>query len=547
MMKNMRRGIPSLFKAGTTHLDGIEEAVIRNLKACKQLTEITRTSLGPNGMNKMIINHLDKLFVTSDTATIINEMEIDHPAAKMIVMASQMQEQEIGDGSNFVVCLAGGLLGNAEELLRMGLHPSEVISGYKKAGLKCIEFLEAATVEKLTTAQFFEKDAIVRLINAPISAKQEGYSKFLTSLVADACLAVMPENPANFNVDNVRVARVMGGNIFQSEVIKGVVVNRSTEGTVKHVDEARIAVFNCAIDATSTETKQNVVLQSADQLLQYAESEEKDLESMIQSIADSGVNVVVTSSSIDDMAMHFMEKHGLMVIRLTSKFEMRRLCRTVNARALVSLGPVSKDHQGYAKKVYVRNVGAAKVIVFEQDTRESRVSTIILRASTMNLLNDLGRATDDGVNTVKAASIDGCLVPGGGAIDIELARKLSVFAATLSGLDQYSIQQFAKAMEVIPRTLAENGGFVAMDTISQLYAAHEEKGGEVMGVDIKTGGVKNMKEANILDLVATRRQAIELALDATLTVLSVDKIVQAKPAGGPRAKGQGGGHWDDQD
>ena len=541
MMKNMRRGIPSLFQSGTTHLTGLEEAVIRNLRACKQLSDLTRTSLGPNGMKKMIINHLEKMFVTSDAATIMNEMEIDHPAAKMIVMASQMQEQEIGDGSNFVVCFAGELLGRAEKLIKMGLHPSEIITGYKLAAEKAIELFESQVVKTLTPQQLIDEDELKSAIYAAVAAKQLGYADILTNLVAKACRASMPENTYNFNVDNVRVARVLGGNIYQSEAVKGMVVNRNTEGLVKDLTDARIAVYTCPLQAAETETKQNVVLNSATQLLEYAQSEERDMEELIKSIADSGVNCIITGGTVDDMALHFCDKYKIMVIRITSKFELRRLCRTLKARALVSIGPVATEHQGYAARIYVRNIGAAKVIVLEQKDDVSRVATVVLRANTMNLLNDLGRAVDDGVNTIKACTKDGRLVCGAGAVDIEVAKQLSEYGLKVPGLSQYAIKEFAESFEVIPRILADNSGQTTLDIVSKLYAAHEsEENGSYYGFDVAVNKIKNVNEENgkntkkIYDLLATRTQAIKLAVDATLTVLSVDKIIQAKPAGGPR-------------
>lgn len=545
-MRNMRRGIPSLFKGGTTHRSGLDEAVLKNLEACKQLTEITRTSLGPHGMNKMIVNHLDKIFVTTDTATIMQEMEIAHPAAKMIVMASEMQESEIGDGSNFVVCLSGHLLSQAEKLIKMGLHPSDIIAGYAIAGAKALQILETLVVKTVETKTMNDINVLKAAVKTAVSSKQLGYADFLSGLVANAALAVMPDNKFNFSVDNIRVAKIMGGSVQHSEVVRGMVLGRGTEGQITDLKDAKVAVFTCSLAAAETETKAAVRISTADQLLDYTLSEEKDMEAMIKAIHDSGVNCIVTGGSINDMAAHYLEKYKMMVIKVTSKFQLRRIAKMVRARALVTLGPVSPQYQGYCKHIYVREIGGGNVTVLEQDPESgSRVATILLRASTMNVLNDVERAIDDGVNTIKALGRDGRFVCGAGASDIELARQLTVHGATFPGLEQYAVKAFGKALEVVPHTLADNAGLNALNVISNMYAAHEGENPERLGLDINTGKVGDMLEAGVLDLYSAKHMAIKLATDVAITILRVDKIIQAKPAGGPSFKKQG--HWDDGD
>jgi T-complex protein 1 subunit theta len=280
--------------------------------------------------------------------------------------------------------------------------------------------------------------------------------------------------------------------------------------------------------------------------MKYNIGEEKEIERLIRSIAESGVNVIITGQTIDDMAQHFIEKHGMMVIKLTSQHELRRLCRATKARPMVQLGPLAKEDIGLCSRVFVREVGSQNVVVFQQDKNDATaISTILLRASTNNILNDIERAVDDGVNVVKAMVKDGRFVAGAGAVDIELARRLTAIGAKSKGLDQYAIKKFAEAFEVVPRTLAENAGLIAVDIISQLYSAHE-KNQPNAGVNIEDGGVKDMTKDGIIDLLSTKRQAIFLATDAVLTILRVDQIIQAKPAGGPKLPKKQG-HWDDED
>jgi T-complex protein 1 subunit theta len=498
-------------------------------------------------MNKMIINHLGKLFVTSDCATIVSEMEIEHPAAKMVVMAAEMQEREIGDGSNFVIVLCGELLSQAEELILMGLHPTEILTGYQEAGKKALELLEDLELQRVDSKSMFDVTTISKAISPAIASKQYGYETFLSKLVAEACVTVMPKNPEYFSVDNVRVVKLSGGSIEQSELIKGMVLARDTEGTVKKVKDAKIAVFLDSISHPDTETKGTVLLHSADELLKFNVGEEKEMERVLKGLADSGVKVVVTGENIDDIALHFLEKFGIMALKVKSKHDLRRLCSAVKARPCLELGPVPTEYLGYCAKVYVKEVGDKKITIFQQEDR-SGIATIILRAATESTLNDLEKAIDDGVNVVKAMGKDGRFVAGGGASEIELSRRLGEVGSKSAGLDQYSIKKFAESFEVIPRTLAENAGLPATDTISNLYAAHEKKGaggGPYMGVDIKDGGVTDMAKEGVLDLLLTKQQAIKLAIDAVTTILRVDQIIVAKPAGGPKMKKQG--HWDDNE
>ena len=557
MMKNMRRGIPNIFKEGTKHREGVQEATLRNIEACSALADMTRTSLGPNGMNKMLINHLDKIFVTSDTATLLAEMEVAHPAAKLLTMAAAMQQAEIGDGANFVIIFAGELLRLAEELVDLGLHTSEVIKGYSQSLKRCLEIIDSLVIETFTTADLFDVNKLTRAISAPIATKQFGYEQTIAPLVAKACVSVMPKNPYNFAVDNVRVCKILGGSVQQSEVIAGVVMAHDAVGSVKRVEKAKIAVFTCSLGSADTETKGTVLINNAKELLEFNDSEEKLVEKLIADVANSGCKVIVTGSTVDDIALHYAERHGVMVLKTSSKFELRRLCKATGARPLVQMGPLRPEECGYASVVYVREVGGSKVTVFECGATAStdgddvgdhvQVSTILLRSSTHHSLNDIERAIDDGINTVRALTRDQRFLAGAGASEIELARRLSREAAQSSGLEQYALDKFALSLEIIPRALAENSGLDALDILSQLYAEHEKTENSRVGVDIEGGSVKDMtvEAHNVIDLLVCKKQSIKLAVDAALTVLRVDSIIMAKQAGGPKMKK--GTNWDEDD
>ncbi|ONM27003.1 T-complex protein 1 subunit theta [Zea mays] len=547
-------GIQSMLKEGHRHLSGLEEAVLKNIDACRELSAITRTSLGPNGMNKMVINHLDKLFVTNDAATIVNELEVQHPAAKILVLAGRAQQEEIGDGANLTISFAGELLEKAEELIRMGLHPSEIIIGYTKAINKTIEILEDLVEKGSENMDVRNKEDVVLRMRSAVASKQFGQEDIMCPLVADACIQVCPKNPANFNVDNVRVAKLLGGGLHNSSVVRGMVLKNDAVGSIKRVEKAKIAVFAGGVDTSATETKGTVLIHSAEQLENYAKTEEAKVEELIKAVADSGAKVIVSGAAVGDMALHFCERYKLMVLKISSKFELRRFCRTTGAVAILKLSQPNADELGYADSVSVEEIGGTRVIVIKNEEGGNSVATVVLRGSTDSILDDLERAVDDGVNTYKSMCRDSRIIPGAAATEIELAKRLKEFSLKETGLDQYAVAKFAESFEMVPRTLAENAGLSAMDVISSLYAEHAS-GNVKVGIDLEEGACKDITTLKIWDLYVTkfltslillyRFFALKYSADAACTVLRVDQIIMAKPAGGPRRDAQPGGGMDE--
>ncbi|XP_021317030.1 T-complex protein 1 subunit theta isoform X1 [Sorghum bicolor] len=567
-------GIQSMLKEGHRHLSGLEEAVLKNIDACRELSAITRTSLGPNGMNKMVINHLDKLFVTNDAATIVNELEVQHPAAKILVLAGRAQQEEIGDGANLTISFAGELLEKAEELIRMGLHPSEIIIGYTKAINKTIEILEDLVEKGSENMDVRNKEEVVLRMRSAVASKQFGQEDIMCPLVADACIQVCPKNPANFNVDNVRVAKLLGGGLHNSSVVRGMVLKNDAVGSIKRVEKAKIAVFAGGVDTSATETKGTVLIHSAEQLENYAKTEEAKVEELIKAVADSGAKVIVSGAAVGDMALHFCERYKLMVLKISSKFELRRFCRTTGAIAILKLSQPNAEELGYADSVSVEEIGGTrvcctpfvllhkiylysspptfilfyffiyKVTVVKNEEGGNSVATVVLRGSTDSILDDLERAVDDGVNTYKSMCRDSRIIPGAAATEIELAKRLKEFSLKETGLDQYAIAKFAESFEMVPRTLAENAGLSAMEIISSLYAEHAS-GNVKVGIDLEEGACKDISTLKIWDLYVTKFFALKYSADAACTVLRVDQIIMAKPAGGPRRDAQPGGGMDE--
>ncbi|XP_066287632.1 T-complex protein 1 subunit theta-like [Branchiostoma lanceolatum] len=536
-------GLSQMLKDGSKTYHGLEEAVYRNIDACRELAKTTRTAYGPNGMNKMVINHLEKLFVTNDAATIMKELEVQHPAAKMIILASQMQEQEVGDGTNFILVFAGALLHNAEELLRMGLSPTEVIDGYNMAAKKALEILPDLVCGEVKDLR--KSEEVFKVIRTAVASKQYGNEDFLANLITKACIMVHPKKSA-FNVDSVRVCKMLGCGVYQSMVIQGMVFKREAESDLNKAKDAKIVVYSCPFDMGNTETKGTVLIKSAKELMDFSQGEEGLMDSQVKAIADTGAKVVVSGGKVADMALHYANKYGLMVVRLNSKFDLRRLCKAVGATALPRLTQPTAEELGHCDLVYSDEIGEDKVVVFKQEKEESALATIVIRGSTENIMDDIERAIDDGVNNFKVITRDQRLIPGAGATEIELARQLASYAETCPGLEQYAIMKYAEAFESLVKALAENCGIKSQELIANLYAEHQQ-GRKNVGFDNEGEGVavKDVAEANVLEPFLTKMWGIKLASNAAATVLKVDQIIMSKPAGGPKPREKA--DWDDDD
>ncbi|KAK7753442.1 T-complex protein 1 subunit theta [Diatrype stigma] len=554
-----------LFKGGYNNYESEDGAVLRNIDACRTIASTVQTSLGPYGRNKIIINHLQKMTLTSDAATILKELDVVHPAAKLLVMASQQQEAEMGDATNLVIILAGELLRKAEDLLRMGLKTADIVTGYERAQAYALEALEELVVDKVGDIR--DQAELSKAIRTVVASKQNGNEDFLADLVAEAVLDVLPKNPANFNVDNIRVVKIMGGSLEQSRVVKGMVFPKEPNGAVKKVKKAKVGVFSCPIDNSQTETKGTVLLHNAKEMVDFTKGEEAQLETAIKELHQAGLRVVVAGSTVGDLAMHYLNRYDILVLKVQSKFELRRICRVVGATPLARLGAPMPDEMGSVDVVETLEIGGDRVTVFRQEDEVTRTATLVLRGATQNHLDDVERAVDDGVNVVKSITKDPRLVPGAGATELQLVERIQAQADKTAGLAQYSIRKFGEAFEVVPRTIAESAGLDATEVLSKLYTAHHKRDDWTTGVDIEVGyppqvssvvsdqtnvalqnddntGTLDAKKAGILDLMISKAWAIKLATEAARTVLSVDQIIVARQAGGPKPPGPNP-NWDE--
>ena len=391
---------------------------------------------------------------------------------------------------------------------------------------------------------------------------------------------MLPKNPSAFNVDNVRVVKIMGGSLEQSRVVRGMVFAREPDSTVKRARRAKVGVFSCPVDISQTETKGTVLLKNAKEMLDFSRGEEDQLESAIKELYDSGLRVIVAGSTVGELALHYINRYNILLIKIMSKFELRRLCRVVGATPLARLGAPMPDEMGSVDVVETTEIGGDRVTVFRQEdpAAVTRTATIILRGATQNQLDDVERAVDDGVNVVKAITKDNRLVPGAGATEMQLVERIGAYASRTQDLSQHAIRKYAEAFEIVPRVLAESAGLDATEVLARLYTAHhhqpsnpkakpqsasssssdstsdndedsseEEDPYWTTGVDIESSdntGTLDAADEGILDLMSTKSWAIRLASEAARTVLSVDQIIVAKQAGGPKPPGQNP-NWDE--
>ncbi|KAL3312606.1 T-complex protein 1 subunit theta [Cichlidogyrus casuarinus] len=537
-------GFASMLKDGARHYEGLEEAVFRNIDACVAIAKTTRSTYGPHGQSKIVINHIGKQFVTNDAATILRELEVAHPAAKMLVLATMQQEQEAGDGTNLVFQLSGSLLQKASELIKIGLSVTQVAEGFEQARDKALEILKQLVIDRVKDIRDY--DSVKRVVKTTICSKQMEYADFLSDLITKACVSIAPEK-THFNVDNIRVLKICGSGVFSSSVINGMVFRRESEGDVKRAEKCKVVVYSCPFDALQTETKGTVLIHNAKELTDLAKGEETQMQNIVQGIVDVGVKVVISGGKVGELALHYANKMGLMVVRLTSKFDVRRVCQMTGATMLPSLTPPTQQEVGTIEQIYCDSVADSGIVVMKQSIKEGAISTILLRGATDSIMDDIERCIDDGVNAYKCLTRNTDLVAGAGATEVELARRLMEYADTIPGLEQYAIREYARAFEVVPKALAENAGVKATEMLAQLYAKHQMKQYN-MGVVAKLGEDPTIDDAlvaGVIDLCAVKEWAIKFATSAACTVLRVDQIIMAKPAGGPKPRDPKGQDEDD--
>ena len=523
-------GLNTLLKSGYRTFKGKNQTLFKNAEAIEDIASMTRTALGQNGNYKYIINMHDKLYLTKDTNVMAEQLEINHPAVNVLVDALKAQSSEQGDGTNFVVTFGGELMKYAAKLITEGLKVADVSEGYEKAYNKAMELLDKAEKHKVKDINNLEE--VTKFIKPVIGSKLvHGQEDFLAPLVAQACINVVPKEKEKFDVDNVRVAKILGGNLMKSKVLKGMLVVRKTEGSVISCENCNVAVYNCEFTTKGAETNDQVVFKTADELLNYTKSEEEHMESVIKEIVDSGVKCVITGGSISNLAIHYLDKYGIMAFRTMSKFELRRIARSIGATLLVRLGAPTKEEMGYADEIKLTEVSSQKCILIRRESENNKISTVVLRGTTNDMLDNLERVVNCGVNAYRAVCKNPEFVAGAGAIDMYLSQGIVEYSREVKSLDQYAIEAFGEAFEVIPRTIMENSGINVNEKLSTLRAKNTKNPN--MGINIKTGEIEDASNFGVLDHLETKRWAIKHAYNSIRTIIKIDQIIVAKPAGGP--------------
>ena len=526
---------------GTLRTKG-KTAQENNIAAARAVADAVRTTLGPKGMDKMLVDSIGDIVVTNDGVTILEEMEIEHPAAKMMVEVSKTQNEEVGDGTTTAVVVAGELLRKAGELLEQDIHPTVIIKGYKIAKEQALKTLDKISQKVSLT----DRETLKKIALTSMSGKSGyGYGEKFADIVVDAVIQVAEkkDNRVIVDIDNIKREKKQGGSSEETELIKGLVIDKDVvhPGMPKEVRDAKIALLDVALEVKSTETDAQIQITDPMKLQEFVEQEEKILKKMVEDVAKSGANVVLTQKGIDDIAQHYLAKKGILASRRVKKSDMEKLAKATGARIVTSLSDLSSEDLGYAKLVEQQKIGDEEMI-FIRDCKNPKAVTILVRGGTEHVVDEVDRAIEDAIGAVASAIEVGKIVPGGGAPEAAVAKDLRKFAEGFSGREQLAINAFADALEVIPRSLAENGGLDPIDTLVALRAEHD-KGRTQMGVNVLDGGVTDMMKLGVIEPLKVKTQAIKSATEAAEMILRIDDVISASKlskGGGPSMPPGGG-------
>jgi thermosome len=495
-------------------------------------------------MDKMLVDELGDIVVTNDGVTILKEMSVEHPAAKMLIEVAKTQEKEVGDGTTTAVVIAGELLRKAEELLDQNIHPSVIINGYEMARNKAVEELKTIAKDvKPEDTEMLKKIAMTSITGKGAEKAREQ----LADIVVEAVRAVVDEETGKVDKDLIKVEKKEGAPIEETTLVRGVVVDkeRVNPQMPKKVENAKIALLNCPIEVKETETDAEIRITDPTKLMEFIEQEEKMIKDMVEKIASTGANVVFCQKGIDDLAQHYLAKKGILAVRRVKKSDMEKLAKATGARIITKIDDLTPEDLGEAGLVEERKV-AGDAMIFVEECKHPKAVTILARGSTEHVVEEVARALDDAIGVVKCALEEGKIVAGGGATEIELAKRLRKFAETVAGREQLAVKAFADALEVIPRTLAENSGLDPIDMLVKLRAAHEKEGGEVCGLDVFEGEVIDMLEKGVVEPLKVKTQAIDSATEASVMLLRIDDVIAAEKVRGDDKGGEAGDFGGDE-
>jgi len=509
-----------------------------NILAARIVAETVRTTLGPKGMDKMLVDSLGDIVITNDGATILDEMDIQHPAAKMMVEVAKTQDKEAGDGTTTAVVIAGELLKKAEELLDQNIHPSIIVKGYTLASEKAQEILDEIAIKVSPD----DEETLLKIAGTSITGKSaEAHRELLAKLAVDAVKQVAEKKDDKYRVDidNIKIEKKPGESVDESELIRGVVIDKEVvhPRMPRRVENARIALIGDALEVKKTETDAKINITSPDQLFDFIEQEEKMLKEMVEAIAKTGANVVFVQKGIDDLAQHYLAKHGIMAVRRVKKSDMEKLAKATGAKIVTNVKDLTSEDLGEAELVEQRKV-AGENMIFVEGCKNPKAVTILIRGGTEHVIDEVERALEDAIKVVKDVMEDGAILPAGGAPEIELAIKLDEYAKEIGGKEALAIEAFAEALKIIPKTLAENAGLDPVDIMVKVISEHKNRG-VAIGIDVFAGEPADMLERGVIAPLRVPKQAIKSASEAAIMILRIDDVIAAKPS--KSEGGQGGG------
>ncbi len=519
-----------ILKEGTERSRG-RDAQRNNIAAAIAVSEAVRSALGPRGMDKLLVDSLGDVVITNDGATILDEIDVQHPAAKMLVQVAKVQDQEVGDGTTTSVIVAGELLKRAEKLLDQKIHPTVIIAGFKLASDKSAEILKSIA-NKIDPTDDVQLQAIAR---TSLNSKATGGAKeLLASIAVKAAKSVMEENKVD--IDLISVIQKQGKTLKDTELVEGVILDKEVVNNRMplSVEDAKIALIDLALEIKKTEFDAKIRITDASMMDAFLDQEQNMIKGMVDQIINAGANVVFCQKGIDDLAQHFLAKEGILAVRRVKKSDMEKLAKATGAKVITTIKDLTADDLGSAGLVEEAQIGDEKLIFIKECSNPKSVS-ILIRGGTKYVTDEADRALHDALCVVRDVLEDGWAVAGAGSCEIELHKGLKEFAGTVKGREQMAVDAFADAVEIIPRSLAENAGLDPIDVLVELRAAHD-KGNKNSGIDVNTGKTVDALQTGIIEPLRVKRQALRSAREAAELILRIDDVIQSKGMSG----GEGG-------
>ena len=537
-MSSELAGTPVLIlREGASRSRG-HDAQHANIMAAQIVAELVKSALGPKGMDKMLVDSFGDVTITSDGRTILDEMDIQHPAAKMMVEVSKTQDDEAGDGTTTAVIIAGELLGKAQDLIEKNVHPTVIIDGYRKAAEKALETLEKIAISVGSTEKSWLKKVAITSMASKLVAEQK---EQLADIAAEAILHVAEKSEEGYkaDLDDIMVEKKPGESLNDTKLIHGIVVDKEVvhPNMPKRVEKAKIALLDAALEIEKTEFDAKINIDSPDQMEAFLQQEENMLKDMVEKVTANGVNVVIAQKGIDDLAQHFLARKGILTVRRVKKSDMEKLAKATGGKVITNLDDITASDLGYAELVEERKIGDDK-LTFIEGCKNPKAVAILIRGGTERIVAEAERSIHDALCVARDVVREPKILAGGGAPEMEMAKVLKKYAESLPGREQLAVMSYAEALEAVPNTLSENAGLDPIDIISELRARHEK--GEVWaGIEVLDGKVKNMEKAGVFEPLAVKKQIIKSATEASTMILKIDDIIAAGKARAPPMSPQG--------